>query len=216
MKNILCIPKKNFLELKNKNIESVTKLIAQKSLWMERDLAEKDENFLQIIPYLVVEKQNDFGREDPEFFMYKRLNKGNEKRLHANYSLGVGGHIDEQKDGVLLYNGISAEEVVFLAAREELTEEIENNSKVQSFHNLKASDIYWLDIIYDDSNEVGRVHLGLVGLVSLYGEKSLEVTVKEKDKLEGKLCSLKEIQAKYDQLESWSKKTWNILKSLGN
>lgn len=214
MKKILCIPKKDFLALPHKNIEAIIKLVNSTSLWMERELAEKDENFLQIIPYLVVEKQNDFGREDSEFFMYRRLNKGNEKRLHAKYSLGVGGHIDQEKDGILLYNSVSAEQVIFLAAREELTEEIENNSTAQSFSKLKPEDIYWLDVIYDDSDEVGRVHLGLVGLVSLYGEKSLKLSVKEKDKLEGKLCTIKEIEHQYDQLEGWSKKTWKIIKSL--
>tara|TARA_R110000851_G_scaffold20706_1_gene62433 strand:+ start:383 stop:889 length:507 start_codon:yes stop_codon:yes gene_type:complete len=54
--------------------------------WLLRDLAEKDKNYRQVIPYCAVR------REDGKILSYRR--KGNEERLHGLLSIGVGGHID--------------------------------------------------------------------------------------------------------------------------
>jgi len=54
--------------------------------WMARDLAEKDERFLQVIPYVVL-------RRGPEVFVYERA--GSEGRLTGLLSLGIGGHVNE-------------------------------------------------------------------------------------------------------------------------
>lgn len=53
--------------------------------WMEREEAETNENFRQVIPYCVL-------RHGALVYAYRR--KGAEKRLHGLWSIGVGGHVD--------------------------------------------------------------------------------------------------------------------------
>ena len=55
--------------------------------WIERQEAEKDAQYKQFIPYVLLK------RSDGLFACYQR--HGTEKRLHDKYSAGVGGHIDE-------------------------------------------------------------------------------------------------------------------------
>jgi predicted NUDIX family phosphoesterase len=56
-------------------------------------------------------------------------------------------------------------------------------------------------LINDDSNEVGQVHLGVVHLFTL---ESDEVTAGEDNIADLTFFSLDELQARRDQLESWS------------
>lgn len=212
MGKILCILKKDYLALADKSIPNILDLINHAYYWVDRDHAETDESYLQIIPYLLVERQNDFGQLPSDFFMYRRLKKGKENRLHDNYSLGVGGHIDWERNGVSVYQGLPADDIVFLSAKEELNEEIELKSGTQTFSSLQQGDIVWMDPIYDDSNPVGRVHLGLVGIVSIYGSPQDAIVVREKEKLEGGLVGIEEVKDKYEQLENWSKLAWDMFR----
>ena len=56
-------------------------------------------------------------------------------------------------------------------------------------------------MINDDSNDVGRVHLGFVFLV--YGDSN-QIAIKS-ELQSGTLVSLEEAYQKGDQLESWTK-----------
>jgi hypothetical protein len=55
--------------------------------FMDRDAAEGDPNFKQLIPYMVI-------RHGSQFLAYTRGKKGSETRLHALKSIGVGGHVE--------------------------------------------------------------------------------------------------------------------------
>ncbi|MBU0515732.1 MAG: hypothetical protein KJ621_13265, partial [Proteobacteria bacterium] len=57
------------------------------SRWLPRAEVENDPNFKQIIPYLVL----SFGGL---VFRYRRGKRGAERRLHAKFSLGLGGHVN--------------------------------------------------------------------------------------------------------------------------
>ena len=90
------------------NLESLTPHIE----WTDRVIAETNETKKQIIPYLIVESE-----EDGMIGIYRR--KGSENRIHGLYSVGVGGHVNpedfKQKD--TFYNNILS------AAQRELSEE---------------------------------------------------------------------------------------------
>jgi predicted NUDIX family phosphoesterase len=86
----------------NHEIESAKKAALSSCLFLERSLAEEDENFKQVIPYVVI----------------RRTRKQTEARLHDLYSLGIGGHIN--KDDVA---GADAD-LLTVGMRRELTEEI--------------------------------------------------------------------------------------------
>jgi predicted NUDIX family phosphoesterase len=72
---------------KNKLLEAV---MAQ-AAFMDREAAERDESFKQVIPYCVLTRG---FRDEPMYLWYKRTRKGGESRLHDKYSLGIGGHVN--------------------------------------------------------------------------------------------------------------------------
>jgi len=120
----------------------VSEILDPKNLeWIPRNIAEQDENYKQIIPYCVITCAN-------RTFSYSRTKKGNESRLHSMKSIGVGGHIERTKDK-------STEESYEYSMWRELEEEIGLNKSY-----VKSNKI--IGIINDDSDSVGRVHLGIV------------------------------------------------------
>ena len=117
--------------------------------WMKRNDAEQDEDFKQIIPYLIL-----FSSGDNKFAIYRR--GGNEKRLHGLYSIGVGGHINpvDRKKGDTPFD------TIIRSAYRELNEElyITGNSPVLRFKGM----------INEEVTKVGRVHTGLVFKAEMY------------------------------------------------
>jgi predicted NUDIX family phosphoesterase len=58
-----------------------------------------------------------------------------------------------------------------------------------------------IGLLNDDRNAVGSVHLGLVYEVEAAGRP---FSVREHDKLSGRLADAHEIRAAWDRMESWS------------
>lgn len=117
--------------------ELIQKAGAMGSLkWIDREVAETDERFLQLIPYVVMARSG-------ELLSYIRPSKSNEKRLVGRRSIGLGGHIN-QGDGSY-GNGL----------RREINEEI-------NFETTYDREV--VGMLYDPSTAVGRVHLGVVEL----------------------------------------------------
>lgn len=150
---------------------------------------EEDPTFKQMIPYAVLVSTNDKGNEYT-YFVYKRLSGGGEERLHNQYSLGVGGHM----------NHIVADnfrENFFENYMRELTEEL-----VLEGNQMQDQTPFLVGYINDDQNEVGKVHLGAVVMSHL--PKGLKVEVRETDTLEGMFMTADELRQHADQFESWS------------
>ncbi len=173
----------NVQGLKLTNIDSYRDLIQQHKEFLPRSLMETDYAYKQVIPYLIFTHEN-------HYFLMQRHAKASETRLQNRFSLGIGGHI-YQKD--MLTNDIYA------WAEREFHEEINYT------HSLTK--IEPIGILNDDSNDVGRVHVGLVLL--LHGDSS---TINIKSELaSGKLVSLKECETHRPQLESWSSIVFDYL-----
>ena len=113
----------------------------------DRDTAETNEDLKQIIPYVTIQRA-----DDDKYLAYKRSKKAGETRLHDKWSVGFGGHVNPEDLPEAPKNEMS-----FLYAIErELTEELKwENDRVDQFV------ISMEKIIYDDSDALGRVHLGL-------------------------------------------------------
>ena len=140
-----------------------------------RGLMESDPTYKQIIPYLVFTHQE-------RYFLMQRTAQGFEKRLHDQYTLGIGGHVrQEDLQGTTLFDW---------AARE-FHEEINYTGHLE---------IEPLGVINDNSNDVGKVHAGLVLL--LHGN-SEAISIKSELK-NGTLLPLEEIMQHNKNLESWS------------
>ena len=119
-------------------------------LYLDREQAEHDRRYKQIIPYALILCGDKILR-------YRRGKRGAESRLHGLYSVGVGGHILEQ-DNWPFARGLGYRE----AMRRRLMEELE----------IDVTGEKAVAVINDDSTDVGRVHFGVVHLVHV-AEESL-------------------------------------------
>ena len=115
-----------------------------KSFMMPRNLCENDERYLQIIPYVSI------VNESGEYFSYERGSAGQEARLHAKRSIGLGGHIDNPVTTTL-------DELIAVEAARELEEEVglvvDKETILQALQNAI--------IIRETASPVDRVHLGI-------------------------------------------------------
>jgi predicted NUDIX family phosphoesterase len=153
------------------------------NFFMDRGKAEDDPSFKQIIPYALF-------HHNGKYLHYTRGKSGGESRLHAQGSVGVGGHInpvDERADPL--------GKATYLAGVER---EIDEELNITGGHQNRI-----VGLLNDDSNDVGKVHLGVVHIFDLESE---EVTSAEdalanlafqsSDDLKGKL---------HGSLETWSR-----------
>jgi len=117
-------------------------------LYLNRSDAEHDKRYKQLIPYVLLICNGRILR-------YLRGRGGQETRLHGLYSVGVGGHISEEDQG-LFSVGPGYHEGMRRELMEEVAVEEENESAVA--------------VINDDSTEVGCVHFGVVHVMHLAKE----------------------------------------------
>ncbi len=151
------------------------------SRFLPRDRVEDDPRFKQIIPYLVLTWGGRVWR-------YRRGKRGSESRLHALWSLGLGGHVNPG-DETLFSVGPAA---YGRAWRRELGEEVEVRSPFR--HRI-------VGLINDDRHPVGRVHLGVVHHLRLARP---DIKPREATITRGKMVTLDEVKAEADGLETWS------------
>lgn len=121
----------------------------------QREALESDETHRQLLPYIVLTKNFDGVTK---YFAYRRGKGIGESRLQGNVSIGIGGHIDMadvQHAGSIL----DPMRTIISSIQRELNEEVLFNSNSGEDIDLSFSS---LGALVDNSNAVGRVHLGLV------------------------------------------------------
>lgn len=152
-----------------------------------RALAENDESRKQIIPYVIF-------RCGDEVFSYVRGKQAGESRLVGNRSIGVGGHINPRDEMLFAGAAVASDRETYLeAVRREIDEEVAVDGPF-------APEIFAL--INDDSNAVGRVHLGVVHVCAL-GHKN--VSKREQQITRSGFVPLTELAGpRREELESWS------------
>ena len=200
----------NFSKVEQNGLEEFKGFVNDTGIWMKRDLAEKDESYLQIIPYIVVIRaawSSQFeGLTYVEYFYYTRTSKGGEGRLHDKKSVGLGGHVDWDDSDPEKRSVWSAVEE---AAIRELDEEVSiryGNRPVNHKDSVSLSSPYGL--IYTPDDSVGRVHLGVLFEYTL--GRDCELEVREKDKIIGDFVSEDNLRAalpytsEKGNLEKWS------------
>lgn len=116
--------------------------------WRRRAEVEGDPDWKQLIPYVAI-------RHRGKVLVCQRSRAGAEQRLLGKLTIGIGGHVDFAHD----YRADPVpEDVRILGAfqrglRRELREEI----RVEG----DAGRLEYLGLVNDDSDDVGRVHLGV-------------------------------------------------------
>lgn len=147
------------------------------------------EYFPQIIPYIVVRNQ------EGKILTYSR-GKGTEDRLHAFRSIGFGGHIDFVDVFNHPSNLISAIQV---GADREITEELVADGNITN--NIKPD-----NIIIDYTNDVGKVHVGVLFDITLD-----EVNTDTYEISDAMWLSLDEIKQSSSKYENWSRLVINYI-----
>ena len=154
-------------------------------LWIgPRETLEQDPSFRQIIPYVVL-------RHEDKFIRYTRTPAGGEGRLHGRMSIGLGGHID-LPDVVCAGESVDLDATIGRATERELEEEL---------GEVEVASREWIGVLTDDDTEVGRVHIGVVAVWQL---RAPPAGLAEDAIGEVSLCSLAELEAEADRLETWS------------
>lgn len=159
-------------------------VIQNKKEFTSRGPVETNFNYKQIIPYLIF-------THDGKYFLMQRQAKASESRLASKYSLGIGGHL-RQED--LQGNSF------FEWAQREFHEEVNYAGTLE---------VTPLGVLNDDSNDVGKVHIGFVLLLK---GNSPDISIKS-ELAAGSLLSLDECKAKYAAMETWSQLAFDFIQS---
>lgn len=164
--------------------------IERNAIWLNKNEAEKNKKFKQLIGYTVV-----FSSSGNEIFVYKRAKNDayKETLLQGRWSCGIGGHV-EQKDGDFC--------PITTSVHREIREEV----KIKGGY----SEPNLLGFINDD-DEVGNVHFGLLYFCD---SKSEEIVPIDKEIEKGKFMSIKGLQGinNLGFLEGWSKISTQVIK----
>jgi predicted NUDIX family phosphoesterase len=152
--------------------------------WMDKDAAEKDPHFKQIIGYAAILSPSE------KIFTYQRSSEDkhyNEKRLQGKWSIGIGGHVDKGTD-------IGANRILTSITRE-INEEIDNDG---------IKELRLLGGINDDADSVGQVHFGILLMAKISSEKAVS---KDPEIASGELRSFAETTKlfKHADVENWSR-----------
>jgi predicted NUDIX family phosphoesterase len=160
-------------------------IIEKKGLFKARDRVEQGSHYKQVIPYIAMVNEKN------EILTLKRLTTQSEKRLHNKISLGVGGHVNNEDS-----------ETPLEAFKKGMQREIDEEVEVQ----LKETPEF-LGVIYDNSTNVGQVHLGMAYKVKIefYG-------INEKDKFDYTWKRVDELTNEIEAMENWSKFILNKMK----
>ena len=157
------------------------------NFYLPRAQAEKDPSYKQIIPYAIIAHGNTV-------LHYVRGKNTGEERLVSKGSIGIGGHMNEEKDELLFAWDDPASGLVGYRAgvEREVSEEIAIDSPFED--RIVA-------LLNDDTTEVGQVHLGIVHVFRL-----AEPKVQKNEAMITKLAFLTrdELLARRAELETWS------------
>lgn len=155
-------------------LENEIHVILDNSFCYQREIAEKDERYKQLVAYLIITYQNNI-------FLVQRKSSCSEQRLAKKYSIGIGGHLQQ----------IDIEKSFLEWGIREFHEEVFYKDKIEISNFL---------IINDNSNSVGKTHLGIVYKVIIHSQNILL-----KNELHScQFCSLDDIQKYNSLLEPWS------------
>lgn len=171
------------------------------AIMARRGDVETNKDLVQPIPYAAIIAPAGPDSDEAKVLVYKRSAAGGEKRLQDKWSIGIGGHINAS-DVDYYYTQYSTEGVdspAYACLVRELFEEL-------GMDELKCDAVLMSnDVIYDDSEDVSSVHIGLHYIFILESIPELNV----EDALTSvEWVSLNDIAQGteiYNKLEGWSK-----------
>lgn len=166
----------------NQSYQNLQQLVQNHGCFIPRSHAETNFAYKQIIPYLLFMFEN-------KLFVMQRKQTAGEQRLANKFSLGIGGHI--RHTDIINNNLLDW-------ARREFYEEVDYQGN---------QIISTLGVLNDDSNDVGKVHLGIILLIQANSDK---ISIRDEHK-SGIMLTKEECQALYPQMEIWSQICFDFL-----
>ena len=158
--------------------------ILKSGFFVDREKAEKNEDWRQIIPYVTF-------LDDGKILLVRRTENQSEERLHNLYSIGIGGHINDS-------DGEDPDEAFKRGLFREIEEEID----------AKISNLKFVGLINDLSKEVSRVHMGFFHIA-----EAKVCGIREKENFEWEMVNLKDLEKFEEGMENWSRIATEWLKS---
>lgn len=159
-------------------------LLQAHGVWIERNDAEKDPSYRQVIPYVTVTNSTSGLR-----LLMTRMKKQGEARLHGKEYIGVGGHIDRQSE-----NQQASITCLPEAAHREIKEET-------GFVDMPISYKGVLCIHGDGATEVDLVHIGVVYEAVSTEEK---FDTEEADQHNHRWATDDQLREAHPKAEAWS------------
>lgn len=162
-----------------------------------RDYAEYHDDYLQIIPFVII-------TSDDRYFTYQRSTQSNEKRLHLQRSLGVGGHVKINKKTTLYQCAHLkwSDEFVMSVILRSLIRELREEVGFDIYqHVLFLPELSPLGVLYLNNNPVDKVHLGLVFELKIEPQVKFEYGEEISDPL---WMTKETLNERVEEFESWS------------
>jgi len=156
-------------------------LARENNFFMPRSAAETDPTHKQIIPYALLVHGD-------RVLHYVRGKKAGEQRLAAKGSVGIGGHMNDGDEGLFALD----RDAYMAGVDREINEELQLNTPYTQ---------HIVALLNDDSNNVGKVHLGVVHVFRLETDA---VEKREQMITQLSFLSREELQARREALETWS------------
>jgi predicted NUDIX family phosphoesterase len=164
---------------------------AENSFFLERKVAEVSLEYRQVIPYVVLCAAR-------KVCTYVRGRNSGEARLEGKRSIGFGGHIIPSDRRPLDPRRLSW---YLHAVRREVCEEVGISAP-------KREEV--LGLIIDDLSAVDRVHLGIL---HLWEVAEREIRSREEQISAVAFMTIRQLGRHHDELESWSQRSFDVLKS---
>lgn len=178
----------------------------------QREALESDESVRQVLPYVIL-SQFDSSVGLMKYITYRRTKKVGESRLAGNVSVGWGGHIDlvdvQHQDSVIDLIG-----TIGVAVNREITEEVLFLNPEAASGDMVDLSLLSVGILLDNSNDVGKVHMGVIingqlpeGTIVQCAEEELEIMTP---------MTASELLNSGLPLENWTRISIEYLESLEN
>ena len=165
-------------------VDDLREIIEHHADWRPRDEAEQDASWQQIVPFGVF-------RVGDKYAELKRGTEGSHSRLYQKYTLGVGGHVIDKE-----YEQSKSLEMWI---EQKFHEEMHYDGQIT---------VDFLGIINDNSDAIGKHHLGIVYLLTGNVEE-----FKAKKHTESRMVKLSEITSEdLEFLDRWSQMIYRQLR----
>jgi predicted NUDIX family phosphoesterase len=162
--------------------------IMNESDTMPRELAEKNTDYRQVVPYVLVKTSQK------KYLTFTRKPTQGEKLLHGLSGIGIGGHANIGDLGII-------EHPIIRAAQRELMEELDiSEAPGISFNIPFPEKLFFLGTIAGTEEPVDLVHIGFV----FRWDVENEVAVREKDQMSYMYMPINAV-AELPNLEPWTK-----------